>query len=159
MNTAWDYLAAYILLAAVAVGVISMLVGWVAEHLPERRATRVMSRPTRRPRKLRRASVYIPVWHTDGISGGMENPKPALPDIDAPKAGMVQISLDIKDNDLIAVLTMLRKDGKPRYSANEIHKIVGGDRNTVLARVKEIRSTPAAPVYRPLTEDKKPVAA
>lgn len=65
---------------------------------------------------------------------------------------------DIMNDD--AFITMLARqktpDGKYRLSANKIFETVGGDRNTVLAKVKAVRATPQ---YRPLTEDKKPAAA
>lgn len=121
--------------------------------------TRVMSRPQTRRRALPTRSVYIPVsrygMEPAGMAAPPPPPAPAAPDIDAPKPGMLQISRDISDDNLIAVLAVLRKDGKPRYSANDIFKIVGGDRNTVLAKVKEIREGPAQPVYPPRTAEQK----
>jgi hypothetical protein len=70
----------------------------------------------------------------------------APPYMDAANDGMdgwelPRISRCIDDGELIVLLAALREpSGKHRFSANQIHTLVGGERNTVLARVKEIRA-------------------
>jgi hypothetical protein len=115
-------------------------------------------------------AVYIPVsrtgmeHHTSEPAGiGMGTvAQGAAPDIDAANAGMdddsykpPRISTHLSDAEMIVLLAAQRgKDGKHRFSANAIHALIGGDRNTVLARVKELRSgTPA--VFTPLTPEQQ----
>lgn len=164
MTTAWDYLAAFIAIGALAIGLISMAVGQIMKLLDRQRAPRrpaprrrVMSRPApARRRKRQYASIYIPVSSMPYQAGGMDAPPRAAPDMDAPHAGMPTLSRDITDDALLAFLAVVRgKDGKPRYSANAIHGLVGGDRNTVLAKIKEIRSGPSAPIYPPRTPEQR----
>lgn len=109
----------------------------------------------REHRSARRAagmeSVYIPVSRYGMEPGGMENDEAPAPDIDAANTDMPRLSRNITDNEMIVVLAMQRgKDGKHRYSANAIHALVGGDRNTVMARIKELRETkPPAEYFQP----------
>lgn len=164
MTTPWDYLAAFITIGALAIGLTSMLVGvvsnWLARYSSMPRPRVVMSRRRRPSLRSRHAPVYIPVRRYAGMAGGMENRKPALADMDAQNAGMqpMTIGRDIMNDDAFITLLARQKtpDGKYRLSANKIYDAVGGDRNTVLAKIKAVRATPA---YRPLTEDKKPALA
>jgi hypothetical protein len=95
-------------------------------------------------------TVYIPVSHTGMESGDMDDAAPAPPDMDAVHAGIPQFKRDITDGEWIAYMAVARKDGKHRFSANQIHAAVGGDRNTVLARVREIREIkPPAEYFQP----------
>lgn len=169
-QTAFDWLAAFITIGALAIGLISMAVGWVSRHWPtaDRRPTtaepapagrRVMSRPASMRRPKRRGVVSIPVSRYGMAAGGMDAraaaPEAAAPDMDAENAGMPRLSRMISDADLIAFLAVLRgPGGKYRYSANAIFGFVGGDRNTVLARIKEIRDGPK-PVYPPRTPEQQ----
>jgi hypothetical protein len=159
---AWDYLAAFITIGALAIGLISMAVGWVSDRLDRRRqsyraspARRIMSRPrSMRRAKRAHASVYIPVSRYGMDTPGMESSTVAAPDMDAPNAGMPRVSRDITTSDEIVLLAVLRApDGSYRHTANKIYQFVGGDRNSVLEKVREVR---AKPVYRPLTPDHRP---
>lgn len=86
--------------------------------------------------------VYIPVSHTSMETGGMERD---TPDIDALNTGMPRLSRDITIEAEIAFLAVIRNPDKSyRHSANKIAELMGGDRNTVLATVKAIRSGPEA---------------
>lgn len=97
-------------------------------------------------------AVSIPVSQYGMDAAGMEPPTPSAPDMDAVNAGMPRFSRDLSNEDLIVLLALQRgAGGKPRYSANAIHALIGGDRNTVLALIREVRSGPAAPVFPPLT--------
>lgn len=110
-----------------------------------------------------RESVYIPVSRYGGMATGMDSAKPDLPDMDAASTGMAdeETRRDIMSAD--AFLTTLARaklpNGKYQLSANKVFEAVGGDRNTVLARVKEIRTTAeyrqpdgtTAPAARPVT--------
>jgi hypothetical protein len=104
--------------------------------------------------------VYIPVSRYGMEPGGMDAPPSAAPDIDAQNTGMPRVSRDITSNELIVLLAVMRgPDRKPRFSANAIHTLVGGDRNTVMAKVKEIRNGPDAPVFPPRTPEQQQVRA
>lgn len=89
--------------------------------------------------------AYIPVSSMPDPVADMDVNTPGM---DAINTDMPRLSRDISDSDMVAFLAIVRgKDGKHRYSANAIFALVGGDRNAVLARVKEIRSGPSVPVY------------
>jgi hypothetical protein len=60
---------------------------------------------------------------------------------------MPRIGRELTDTELITVLAVQRKGGAYRSSANQIATYVGGDRNTVLALIREIRAERPAPVY------------
>ena len=165
-QTAFDWLAVIVTIAALAIGLISMAVGWVSRHWPSaappRRppaGRRVMSRPASMRRPRRRRVVSIPVSRYGMAAGGMDShpaaPEAGAPDMDAENAGMPRLSRTISDADLIAFLAVLRGPaGKYRYSANGIFGLVGGDGNTVLARIKEIRDGPKT-VYPPRTPEQQ----
>src|SRR5262249_54875740 len=92
----------------------------------------------------------MPAANQGSISGDAAE---ATADMDAVKASIPPGWRDISNEDLIVLLAVLRgPNGKPRLSANKIYDFVGGDRNTVLARVREVRSGPPAPVYSERTE-------
>lgn len=79
----------------------------------------------------------------------MGDPSPAAPDIDAENTDMPRLSRNITDREMIVLLAMQRgTHGKHRYSANAIHTLVGGDRNTVLATIKQLREVPPPALYR-----------
>lgn len=112
----------------------------------------IMLREQRRARQSDGMNpVYIPVSQYGMDAGCMETEESAAPDIDAVDAGMPRVSSHLSDIETIAMLSMQRgKDGKHRYSANAIHALVGGDRNAVLARVKELRAVaPPAEYMQP----------
>jgi hypothetical protein len=69
-----------------------------------------------------------------------ETPR-ALPDTDAPDSGTLpRLSLRLSDAEMIALLAAQRgTDGKHRYSANQIHTLVGGARADVLGQVRTLR--------------------
>jgi hypothetical protein len=95
--------------------------------------------------------VYIPVPHTSMPASG-------ILDIDAEKPEMPRLSRDITDNEMLFFLAVVRnKDGRYRYSANAIWRLLGGDRNSLLVKIKEIRTIPAPPEYRAIDEKKQPV--
>ena len=166
-QTAWDYLAAFITVAALAIGLISMAVGKISEWRAAREEEDDRGTPTRaRPPLPRRVMsrvpprietpahdlVSIPVSRYAGMAGGMENGAPAAPDIDEENAGMSAptAARDIMSDEQFITLLARQKltDGKYRLSANKIFEAVGGDRNTVLAQVKAVRSAPPSPAFR-----------
>ncbi len=64
--------------------------------------------------------------------------------------------MHLSDAETIALLAAQRKpDGKHRYSANQIAILVGGNRNAVLARVKELRAGAPPVVFRPLAPEQQ----
>ncbi len=92
--------------------------------------------------------VYIPVSQYSMDAGGMDEDEDDAPDIEAADADMPRVSRNITDSEMVVLLAAQRgKDGKPRYSANAIHTLVGGDRNAVLARIKELRAVAPPPEY------------
>ncbi len=98
-------------------------------------------RAARRAASMR--SVYIPVSQYGMDAAGMEEASSDAPDIDAQNAGMPRISRNITDGELIVLLAVIRgKNGKPRFSANAIVSLMGGDRNAILERVRELRAVP-----------------
>lgn len=95
-----------------------------------------------------RARTSIPVWNT------------SIHTSDDTDEELPRFHRDITEDDELRGLCMVRnKDGKYRHSANKIYEFVGGDRNTVMAKIKEIRATPefrqsdgtVAPATRPVT--------
>lgn len=93
--------------------------------------------------------VYIPVSQYGMDAGGMADASPPAPDIDAVNTDMPRLSRSMPDNEMIVLLaTQKGKDNKYRYSANAIHTLVGGDRNTVLATIKAIRDVPPPALFR-----------
>ena len=92
------------------------------------------------------APVYVPV---SGIDIAPAHTAPAAPDIAATNADMPRLSRYITDEDELTLLCVIRNaDGKYRHSANRIFDLVGGDRNTVMARIKAIRATAPTAEYR-----------
>jgi hypothetical protein len=64
-------------------------------------------------------------------AGGMDAPPKAAPDIDGVNSGMPRVSRDITSDELIVLLAVMRgKDRKPRFSSNQIHKLVGGSQRS-----------------------------
>lgn len=110
----------------------------------------IMSRERRAAQRVASMqAVCIPVSQYGMESGGMEKPEVSTPDIDAVNTDMPRLSRNITDNEMIVLLAMQRgKDGKHRYSANAIHTLVGGDRNTVMATIKELRAVPPPALFR-----------
>ena len=63
---------------------------------------------------------------------------------------MPRISAYLTDQEFLVFLARQKlRDGKYRFSANDVVKIIGGNRNEVLDVVRQVR---AAPEYRDLTE-------
>ena len=92
--------------------------------------------------------VYIPVSSMPYQTGGMEKDEADAPDIDAVDAGMPHFDRDITDGEWIVRMACARgADKKYRFSANQIHAAVGGDRNAVLAKVKELRAGVPPPEF------------
>lgn len=86
-------------------------------------------------------AVYIPVSHTD-----MDD------DIDE----MPRIGRRLSDTEVVILLAAQRRiDGKQRFSANQIYALVGGDRNTVMRQIKELREGPNPAEYRPITPEQQ----
>lgn len=92
--------------------------------------------------------VSIPVSQYGMAATGMDAEDRGAPDMDAENPGMPRLSRTITDNEMIVLLAVQHgRDGKHRYSANAIHALVGGDRNTVMATIKELRATPPPAEY------------
>jgi hypothetical protein len=82
-------------------------------------------------------------------AGGMDDAPEGAPDIDAVKVGMPTFKRDLTDAEWIAWMAVARgKDRRYRFSANTIHAAIGGDRNAVLATIKELRAVPPSAEFR-----------
>jgi hypothetical protein len=151
--------------AGVWFGVVALTAHYLTsvqvDHGPMRyqrwRAAWIMSRDRRAARRAAGMEArYILVLETSTVESGMPPAAIPAPDMDARNSGMPRLSRDLSINDLIVLLSALRgPDGKPRFSANGIHSLVGGDRNTVLALVREVRSGPPAPVFPQRTPEQE----
>jgi len=106
----------------------------------------IMSREEQPQEQPPAPAIYVPV----SSMAYQPPPQPGdSPDIDAQISDMRQIARDITDEQALILLCHRRtKDGKPRYSANRIYELVGGDRNAVLARIKAIRDDAPPPQFR-----------
>lgn len=141
-----------------AIGVVIMtmfvLLLWAVNELPKKLRA-LMSRSGGGGGDSPAAPVSIPVSDTSIKPA----PAPAAaPDIDAVNTGMPRVSRDITPDELVVLLAVLRgPDGKHRYTANAIFTLVGGNRNAVMETIRDVRSGPPAPVYRPLGDDKRPI--
>jgi hypothetical protein len=90
-------------------------------------------------------STRVEKTDTEAVEGGTEG-------WETPR-----LSTRLSDTEMIALLASQRgKDGKHRYSANQIHALVGGSRKDVLDQVKALRAD-APPVFRPLDEQRRAV--
>lgn len=108
--------------------------------------------------------VHVPVLHTGSEVGttsrALGGTEVAAPDTDALEDGTEgwntpRISTRLSDTETIALLAAQRgKDGKHRYSANQIHGLVGGARADVLAQVRALREGAPA-VFPPLTPEQQ----
>ena len=101
-------------------------------------------------------AVSIPVSGIGMGVAGIEPETRAAPDMDAENMAKPRISRNLSNNEVIVLLSSLRgPDGKQRYSANAIYKFVGGDRNTVLALIHEVRDGPTQAVFPPLSPEQR----
>jgi hypothetical protein len=108
--------------------------------------------------------IHVPVLHTSSSERTSTTPAPgteaAAPDTDVAEAGTEgwntpRISTRLSDAETVALLAAQRgKDGKHRYSANQIHGLVGGARADVLAQVRQLREGAPA-VFPPLSPEQQ----
>lgn len=109
-------------------------------------------------------AVHVPVRDTGtaaststSAAGGTDG---TAPDTDAANAGTSgweapRLSTRLTDTETVTLLAVQRgKDGKHRYSANQIHALIGGARADVLAQVREVRQDAPA-VFRPLSDEQQ----
>ena len=113
----------------------------------------------RRERAARRSagmiSGHVPVSRYGMDAGGMpqeappaSSPEEKASDIDALNPGIPQFNRDMTESEWIVYMAVARgKDKKYRFSANAIHTAIGGDRNAVLATIKELRTVAPAAEY------------
>ena len=63
----------------------------------------------------------------------------------------------LDENELTVLLArQKKKDGKYRFSANEIFTLMGGNRNDVLKIVREVRESPDFSTRTPEQEEARP---
>lgn len=129
---------------ALVVVVISNRESWmpIAQSLMSRAA-----RGARRVAGMDLVSILVSRYGMD--AAGMDDPEDNGSDIDAVKVGMPTFKRDLSDAEWIAWMAVARgKDRKYRFSANTIFAAIGGDRNAVLATIKELRSVPPPASFR-----------
>lgn len=137
LQTLGDVVMCGLAIAAVVLVPAGIIRAWWPE-VSARIGGVIMSRPQSAPPiSPDMEAVCIPVWDT-----GMDGHTIASGDDIMPRIGR-----ELTDTELITVLAVQRKGGAYRSSANQIATYVGGDRNTVLALIREIRAERPAPVY------------
>jgi len=157
MNTLGDLIMAGLIIAAVAIvpykiakawlwpivrpAFVSLFSGPTVNHSGDR-APVVMSRSEKAPPEtsdMRAVSIPVPDTSINA---------------DTPWQ-MPRVSAYLSENELTVLLArQKKKDGKHRFSANEIFTIMGGNRNEVLKLVREVRETPE---YAPIDAERQPL--
>ena len=149
----------------VVVTVVIFAVAWAAFDYRAQIRDFIMSRRRSGALAPDRADkpVYIPVSanqydaHTTASArSGMAPPDDrAAPDMDAANPGMdwqPRLARYPEEHELIVYLAVIKtKSGKYQKSANDIAKFIGGDRNTVLRIVREVREGP--PAFPPISPE------
>jgi hypothetical protein len=161
-----------LVLFGIAFGVISSFVlllwgvnaikGWLSHDMstsptprpvPADRANRSIDQST--PTSLdRQTSAQI----ERGLAAAPAEPKHDIPDMDAADGGMgwemPRMSLYPSRAEIITWMAAIKgHDGKHHFSANDIVKLVKGDRTEVLAIVRQVREP--LPEFRPLTSEQQ----
>jgi hypothetical protein len=157
---AWDYLVAFVTLAALAVGLISMAVGKITDWRESREPTR--QRQRRRQPARRRARPALPV-HVMLRSGGVgtypqtikaEQRSYAAERLQEPSGtGGAEPVPDLWEHlgtladdqllDILARATM--PDGTYKYAESRIAKFIGGRVEDRIAQVRAVRGIVAPP--------------
>ena len=100
--------------------------------------------------------VHVSVPHTSTRATGTSNLPNRQADTNAENGdiwAMPRLSRHLSDRELITLLAAQRTAaGKPRFSANKIHALVGGGRKEVLDQVREVQNPPQ---FRPLTPEQQ----
>jgi hypothetical protein len=157
-----------LVLFGICFGVIATFVVllWLVNYLKGWRPSHMSSAPERQAVAAGTPPVHVPVLDTGSTARTSAAPAGgtdvAAPDTTAAEGGTGEweaprISTRLSDTETIALLAAQRgADGKHRYSANQIHGLVGGSRAAVLDQVRALRDG-APPVFRPLTPEQQQV--
>lgn len=146
MDTLGDVIMLVLIVAALAVVPYKLAKVWIVPPVKRLIGLFVMSTPAESsPRAADMDAVYIPVPHTSMDDHTSVEARDITDDYDMPRIGR-----RLNDGEIIALLaTQKGVDGaRYRFSANEIAALVKGDRNTVLAQIRDIRAAPPAPHVR-----------
>lgn len=126
MQTLGDVITAGLILAALIVVPYKLAKAWVWPYVRPLIMSRVASAPLQ---KTDIEAVSIPVSDTS-ITTGIDEQMP-------------RISAYLTDNEFLIFLVRQKlRDGKYRLSANDVYKVIGGNRNEVLDLIRQIRDVP-----------------
>ncbi|HWP90065.1 MAG TPA: hypothetical protein VNM70_19450 [Burkholderiales bacterium] len=122
MQTLGDVITAMLILAALIVVPYKIVKAWL---WPVARDSLMSRSANRAPEKTDIDAVSVPVPDTS-----------IIPD------SMPRVSAYLTDEEWLILLARQKlRDGKYRLSANEVYRIVGGNRNDVLGIVRQLRET------------------
>lgn len=129
LNTLGEVITCALAIVAVLVVPAAIIRAWFPV-IRERVGGIIMSRSQNAlMRKSDIEAVSIPVPDTSTVTGIDDQ--------------MPRISAYLTDNEFLVFLTRQKlRDGKYRLSANKVYEVVGGNRNTVLDIVRQVRDAP-----------------
>lgn len=92
--------------------------------------------------------VPVPVAATGSSEVVPTNPGVKLPDTTALEGGteaweLPRVSRYLDDPAIVVMLASQKRSGKYRFSANDMVRLIGGNRAEVLAIIRQVRETPA----------------
>lgn len=163
---AWDYLAAFVTIAALAIGLISMAVGRIStwresDDWPdiERRppaAHRVMSRP----RLVRRRAEPVR-WTREPpepapVRAHQNQLEPTEPGETGTPCEPLQLNRLSRTAEIALLAVQRNGDGAYRHSANDITRLMGGTAADVKKQIAEIRALPPEEPTRPAARADRP---
>lgn len=132
-----------ITVGALAIGLISMLVGqlmraidWWRDGVAQAESI-VMSKSAENAP----GTGSVPAG-TDLVPAHQYQAEAGTPRENVPAPEPPRISHNLEQNELIILLTVQKRDGAYRFSANEIAALVGGKRSDVLDLIASVRNPP-----------------
>lgn len=126
MQTLGDVVTAGLILTALIVVPYKLAKAWLWPVIKPMIMSRLAQMPVK---KTDIEAVSIPVSDTSTPTGIDEQ--------------MPRISAYLTDNEFLVFLARQKlRDGKYRLSANDVYKVMGGNRNEVLDMIRQIRDTP-----------------
>lgn len=126
MQTLGDVVTAGLILAALIVVPYKVVKAWLWPYIKSVIMSRLANETTK---KTDIEAVSIPVSDTS-IEAGIDEQMP-------------RVTAYLTDDEFLIFLARQKlRDGKYRLSANDIYKVVGGNRNEVLDTVRQVRDVP-----------------
>lgn len=160
-QTAWDYLAAFVTIAALAIGLISMAIGQIQawrerharptphrwRHVPARRA-RPPLRTDRWFAVVRRAHepvrIALEPAEPGAVRAQQNQLEPVEPAENEPAREPLQLNRLSRESEIALLAVQRNEDGSYRHSANDITKFIGGTAADVKKQVAAIRGSKPA---------------